>query len=76
VHFGRSLALEGTVLVKPWLHISAEEQLRRFESRRDDALKTWKLTPEDWHNRDKRPEYEAAVAGCWNAPKTGWLPGT
>src|SRR4029450_9710735 len=44
VHFERSLALEGTVLVKLWLHISAEEQLRRFESRRDDPLKQWKLT--------------------------------
>jgi polyphosphate kinase 2 (PPK2 family) len=32
------------------------------EPPRDDPLKTWKLTPEDWHNRDKRPEYETAVA--------------
>ena len=62
VQFERSLALEGMVLVKLWLHISREEQLRRFESRRDDPLKNWKLTPDDWHNRDKRAEYEAAVA--------------
>jgi AMP-polyphosphate phosphotransferase len=61
VEFERSLALEGTVLVKLWLHISAKEQLRRFESRRDDPLKSWKLTKEDWHNRAKRQEYEAAV---------------
>ena len=61
VHFERSLALEGMVLVKLWLHISPEEQLRRFESRRDDALKSWKLTPDDWHNRELRPEYEQAV---------------
>jgi polyphosphate kinase 2 (PPK2 family) len=61
VQFERSLALEGTVLVKLWLHISAAEQLRRFESRRDDPLKSWKLTKEDWHNRAKRTEYEAAV---------------
>jgi polyphosphate kinase 2 (PPK2 family) len=61
VQFERSLALEGMILVKLWLHISAEEQLRRFESRREDPLKGWKLTKEDWHNRAKRPEYEAAV---------------
>jgi polyphosphate kinase 2 (PPK2 family) len=62
VQFERSIALEGMVLVKLWLHISADEQLRRFESRRDDPLKSWKLTDDDWHNRDKRPEYEPAVA--------------
>jgi polyphosphate kinase 2 (PPK2 family) len=62
VHFERSLALEGTVLVKLWLHISAKEQLRRFESRRDDPLKQWKLTADDWHNREKRRDYEKAVA--------------
>lgn len=62
VQFERSLALEGTVLVKFWMHISEDEQLRRFESRRDDPLRSWKLTPDDWHNRTKRPEYEAAVA--------------
>jgi polyphosphate kinase 2 (PPK2 family) len=61
VQFERTLALEGMVLVKLWLHISAAEQLRRFESRRDDPLKSWKLTKEDWHNRAKRQEYEAAV---------------
>lgn len=56
-----SLAAEGTVLVKFWMHVSPEEQLRRFESRRDDPYKAWKLTDEDWRNRDKRAEYEAAV---------------
>jgi len=61
VQFERSLALEGTVLVKFWMHISGDEQLRRFESRRRDPLRSWKLTPDDWHNRAKRPEYEAAV---------------
>lgn len=56
-----TLAAEGMVLVKFWLHLSAEEQLRRFEARRDDPYKAWKLTAEDWRNREKRPEYEAAV---------------
>jgi polyphosphate kinase 2 (PPK2 family) len=55
------LAAEGTILVKFWMHLSPEEQLRRFESRRDDPYRAWKLTDEDWRNRAKRPEYEAAV---------------
>ena len=59
--FEHSLAQEGTVMIKLWLHISHEEQLRRFESRRDDPLKRWKLTEEDWRNREKRPQYEEAV---------------
>jgi len=61
VQFERSLALEGTILVKFWLHISDAEQLRRFEARQRDPLKSWKLTDEDWRNRDKRAVYEAAI---------------
>src|SRR4051794_17061462 len=56
-----SLAAEGTILVKFWLHLSPEEQLRRFESRQADPYRSWKLTEEDWRNRDKRAEYEEAV---------------
>jgi len=56
-----TLAAEGMIVVKFWLHISDEEQLRRFERRRDDPLKTWKLTDEDWRNRARRADYEAAV---------------
>lgn len=56
-----TLAAEGTILVKFWLHLSPEEQLRRFESRQADPYKAWKLTAEDWRNRDRRAEYEAAV---------------
>jgi polyphosphate kinase 2 (PPK2 family) len=56
-----TLAAEGTVLVKFWLHLSPEEQLRRFESRRADPYLAWKLTDEDWRNREKRAAYEAAV---------------
>jgi polyphosphate kinase 2 (PPK2 family) len=56
-----SLAAEGTILVKFWMHVSPEEQLRRFKKRQSDPYKAWKLTEEDWRNREKRPEYEAAV---------------
>jgi AMP-polyphosphate phosphotransferase len=57
----RSLAAAGIVLIKFFMHISDEEQLRRFEKRRDDPLKAWKLTEDDWHNRAKRPVYVEAV---------------
>jgi AMP-polyphosphate phosphotransferase len=59
--FERSLADEGMVLIKIWMHISSEEQLRRFERRAKDPLKQWKLTEDDWRNREKRPQYEEAV---------------
>jgi len=59
--FERSLADEGTILVKLWLHISSKEQKRRFEERAGDPLKVWKLTDEDWHNRGKRASYVEAV---------------
>lgn len=61
VDFERSLAAEGTVLVKFWMHLSPEEQLHRFERRRENPLKAWKLTEEDWRNRGKRAAYEDAV---------------
>jgi AMP-polyphosphate phosphotransferase len=61
VEFERSLALEGMILVKFWLHISEEEQLRRFKRREKDPLKSWKLTEDDWRNREKRADYERAV---------------
>src|SRR5829696_8901064 len=56
-----SLAAEGTILVKFWMHVSPEEQLRRFESRQADPYRSWKLTEEAWRNRDKRAAYEEAV---------------
>jgi len=61
VQFEQMLVVEGMVIVKLWLHISAEEQLRRFEARAEDPLKTWKLTAEDWRNRSRRPDYEVAI---------------
>jgi polyphosphate kinase 2 (PPK2 family) len=59
--FERALVAEGMVLVKFWLHVSPEEQHERFEARRLDPLRRWKLTDEDWRNREKRTAYEAAI---------------
>jgi polyphosphate kinase 2 (PPK2 family) len=59
--FERTLADEGTILIKFWLHISEEEQLKRFKKRETDPLKSWKLTDDDWRNRGRREEYAEAV---------------
>ncbi len=61
VSFERTLALEGMILIKFWIHISDEEQLKRFKKRESDPLKSWKLTEEDWRNRERRPAYAKAV---------------
>ena len=59
--FEGTLAAEGMILVKFWMHLSDEEQKVRFERRANDPLKSWKLTDEDWRNREKRSLYEVAV---------------
>ena len=59
--FERQLVDFGMILAKFWIHISQDEQLRRFEDRRNTAYKSWKLTDEDWRNREKWDSYEMAV---------------
>jgi polyphosphate kinase 2 (PPK2 family) len=59
--FERQLKDFGTILAKFWIHISCEEQLRRFEERKAIGYKSWKLTDEDWRNRQKWGAYEEAV---------------
>ena len=59
--FERQLRDFGAILVKFWIHISREEQLRRFEERKVIGYKSWKLTDEDWRNRAKWGDYEDAV---------------
>jgi polyphosphate kinase 2 (PPK2 family) len=59
--FERQLRDFGAIVAKFWIHISREEQLRRFEERQKIGYKEWKLTDEDWRNRDKWGLYEEAV---------------
>ena len=59
--YERMLTDEGMVLVKFWLHVSSREQLKRFKARAEDPLKKWKLTEEDWRNREKRRAYSRAI---------------
>jgi polyphosphate kinase 2 (PPK2 family) len=59
--FERQLRDFGVIVAKFWIHISREEQLRRFEERKAIGYKAWKLTDEDWRNRGKWSDYEEAV---------------
>ncbi|HEX9012823.1 MAG TPA: hypothetical protein VF813_04885 [Anaerolineaceae bacterium] len=59
--FERQMADAGTMLVKFWIQVSKDEQLQRFEDREDSRYKAWKLTEEDWRNRDKWEMYNDAV---------------
>jgi polyphosphate kinase 2 (PPK2 family) len=75
VGFERSLAAQGTILIKFWMHISDEEQLRRFERRERKPLKRWKLTEDDWRNREKRGAYEEAIEDMFertDIPEAPW----
>ena len=51
----------GCIVIKFWLQIDKEEQLKRFNERQETLEKQWKITEEDWRNREKWDEYEAAV---------------
>jgi AMP-polyphosphate phosphotransferase len=59
--FEEHLVAHGIVLVKFWLHVTKEEQLRRFKEREHTQHKRWKITGEDWRNRAKWSEYTIAV---------------
>ena len=59
--FERQLKDFGAIVAKFWIHISRDEQLRRFEERKASGYKAWKLTEEDWRNRKKWAAYEEAV---------------
>lgn len=72
--FERELADNGTVVVKFWLAISPEEQLRRFEERKEIAWKQYKLTPDDWRNRARWAQYEHAVCDMVDRTSVGHAP--
>ncbi len=59
--FERMLTDWGAVVLKFWIHIDQETQLARFTDRQNTPEKQWKITDEDWRNREKWPQYEVAV---------------
>jgi AMP-polyphosphate phosphotransferase len=72
--FESELTQGGIQIIKFFLHIDQEEQLRRFEDRKNNPYKHWKITDEDWRNREKWAPYEEAVSdmiqktSVYNAP--------
>ena len=74
--FEDQLVAHGIVLVKYWVHITNDEQLRRFRARESEAYKRWKLTDEDWRNRKQWPAYEQAVHDMVERTSTGQAPWT
>ena len=74
--FEQQLAAHGIVVVKFWLHVDADEQLRRFREREAVAWKQHKIGPEDWRNREKWDAYRDAVADMVARTSTGEAPWT
>ncbi len=64
----------GGGLLKIWLEISPEEQLRRFMQRENDPLKQWKITEEDWRNREHWETYGAVIDEMFNKTSTNYAP--
>jgi polyphosphate kinase 2 (PPK2 family) len=74
--FEAQLLAHGIVLVKYWVHITKDEQLRRFRARQAAGYKRWKLTDEDWRNRNRWAEYELAVNDMIERTSTRQAPWT
>ena len=74
--FEAQLAENKTVIVKVWLHLTKDEQLQRFKQRSKAEYKKWKLTEDDWRNRDKWDAYEDAVNDMVSRTSTTAAPWT
>ena len=72
--FERQLYDWGAVVVKFWLHIDQDEQLRRFNDRQNTPSKQWKITDEDWRNREKWDQYEEAIDDMLHYTSTDFAP--
>ena len=74
--FEHELMDDGAIILKFWLQISDDEQLKRFEEREATAFKRYKITPDDWRNREKSPVYHQAVCDMVERTSTGLIPWT
>src|SRR5919202_5117521 len=72
--FEKLLIDDGAIIFKFWLHVSPDEQLHRFEQRLQDPAKRWKMNDEDWRNRAKWAQYEAAAEDMFRETSTGFAP--
>ena len=74
--FEHELMEDGAIILKFWLQISQDEQLRRFREREATAFKRYKITDEDWRNREKWGAYHQAVCDMVERTSTGRIPWT
>ena len=74
--FENQLAKHKTIVIKFWLQISKDEQLRRFELRQQVSFKRFKITEEDWRNREKWDDYELGVCDMIDRTSTDFAPWT
>jgi AMP-polyphosphate phosphotransferase len=74
--FEQQLVADRIVVVKFWLAISKDEQLRRFKDRENTSYKRYKITDEDWRNREKWDEYVLAVNDMVNRTSSEYAPWT
>lgn len=74
--FEEILSNYGTIIIKFWVHIDKEEQLQRFEAREKTPHKQWKITSEDWRNREKWDLYLDAADEMLQKTSTSWAPWT
>jgi polyphosphate:AMP phosphotransferase len=74
--FEKLLTDDGAILCKFWLQIDPATQLERFQARKNDPEKQWKITDEDWRNREKWPAYEQAVDEVLQRTHTTYAPWT
>ena len=72
--FEAILQKNGVIIIKFWIDITKEEQLKRFNERANDPLKQWKLTDEDWRNREKWDTYERYVDSMIMQTNTSFAP--
>jgi polyphosphate:AMP phosphotransferase len=72
--FEEQLLVHGIILTKFWIHLSKEEQLRRFKEREKTPWKLHKITEEDWRNREKWDDYKAAVNDMVSHTSTEYAP--
>lgn len=66
----------GAILIKFWVNVSQDEQLKRFNARKDDPNKQWKITDEDWRNREKYEQYCSAIDDMFRLTSTKEAPWT
>lgn len=72
--FEHDLVDWGAILLKFWVDVSSDEQLARFKARELDPAKQWKITPDDWRNREKYPQYKSAIDDMFRLTSTTYAP--